>query len=209
METKEIKVYKITELEPKIREKVVNKWMDDNSDWIHSEVTDHLIEFLGDRGVDITDRSSLQLRWSLFSQGSGARFEFWYNVRELFLCDTPIIPLSKESRDYIETMYSETGMIGYKAHDIRNRYAYHDVKDVIIVQELYANSKEENSKYFEGYILQIVRDWYDSLCKALYKEAHTCYSSFTSEDYIINEINENGRLFLSNGTEVTHLINEE
>jgi hypothetical protein len=206
METKSIKVYTIDELSPIAQSKVVQQWVEENDSWVNREITDHLLEFLRDKGVEPFKN---RVVWSLYSQGSGARFEFYYTFKELFLDSTPIILVGDSVKEKIKEVEGDLDYISYSATDIINRYAFHDVNDVGVCLDWPLLECKESCEFIEVELLQIVRNWYDGLCKALYHEAKQCYEGFTSSEFIIEELRETERLLTIHGTEVTHLVDEK
>lgn len=203
--TKTYKVYEFDELDPKTRERVVDKFRDINTDYYWSEVTiwdqkDELKKF----GFD-----AVEIYFTGFwSQGDGACFVGNLDNEGLLKFLTESKELSKYPR-LVRAIKNDTIYVNIKITHT-DRYCHENSTTIADYTEMQDNSElsgkllEDYTKWYESFDARGPQNesigWYYDKCREFYSQLQDEYDFRTNDDSVIDTIRANEYQFLEDGT---------
>ena len=191
MKTIELKLYKFQELNNEARQKAIEDKVKQNSEYIYMDCfNDDAIEQIKDAGFE-----NPKLEYSLsYSQGDGLSFKADGITQELKDSIFKAIGLSYKRAEIIE-QYLIVKITGNKGH---YSYAKKDQIDVYLESNYSGNEKHNIQKYVDLFLNEL-EEIYMDLCNKLEKQGYNEYEYQCSEEYAIQEIEDNDDDFLENG----------
>ena len=173
MEIKKIKLYTFEELNDETKEKVLQRYRDNNDYFFLEEFIKEELNFLLEKHNIKADADNLELRYSLsFSQGDGVSFvgDFEYKGHNF---------------------YSRLGHLS-------NYYCHSNTTDITTDDD---DENEDISQEIKELLLNEFEELYQTLCGDLEKFGYDVMESEDSEENIKERLEENEIYFRENGQE--------
>lgn len=167
-----------------LKEKVLKKYSDINTDY---DWWDFIVDDF--KNNDIFEVNNVYFS-GFYSQGDGAMFEGKVKDFSKFIDNPRILKLYKKDLIYIYCSFKHSG---HYYHE-KSYYCHFEY-------ELYKDSNYNNS-YIEKYLYNLedkIRDYYETLCKELYKTLEDNYDYYTSEEAILETLETNDYEYDSEG----------